>query len=85
MQTKVSSKGQIVLPISIRNKLRIREGDPLEAVIEGDHIVLIPQKAPKRKGRIVKDAVTGMPVLTFGQGAPKVTTEQVAKLLEDFP
>jgi AbrB family looped-hinge helix DNA binding protein len=85
MQTKVSSKGQVVLPIAIRNKLRIKEGDPLEAKIEGDHILLIPRKGIKRKGRIIKDPITGLPVLTFGPGAPKITGEMVEKLLEDFP
>jgi len=85
VQTKVSSKGQVVLPIAIRNKLRIKEGDPLDAKIEGDHILLIPKKRAKRKGRIIKDPVTGMPVLTFGPGAPVITSEWVARMMEDFP
>lgn len=63
----------------------MKPGDPLEAKIQGNRIVLIPQKPLKRKGRIIKDPITGLPVLTFGSGAPKITNEQVAKLLEDFP
>jgi AbrB family looped-hinge helix DNA binding protein len=85
VQTKVSSKGQVVLPISIRNKLRIREGDPLEVHIENERVILVPTKPKKRKGRIIKDPLTGMAVLTFGPGAPVITNEMVAKLLEDFP
>ena len=85
MQTKVSSKGQVVLPISIRNKLHIQEGDFLEVRIENERVVLTPPKSAKRKGRIVKDPITGLPVLTFGPGAPVVTSEWVAKMMEDFP
>jgi AbrB family looped-hinge helix DNA binding protein len=85
MQTKVSSKGQVVLPVSIRNKLRIKAGDPLEAMIQGDRIVLIPQKPRKFRTWIGKSSITGLPVLMSEAGAPKITNEQVAKLLEDFP
>jgi len=40
MQTKVSTKGQVVLPGPLRRRLGIRAGDPLEANIEGGRIVL---------------------------------------------
>jgi AbrB family looped-hinge helix DNA binding protein len=45
MQTKVSTKGQIVLPGPIRRRLGIRAGDPLDAAIEAGRIVLTPRKA----------------------------------------
>ena len=38
--TKVSSKGQIVIPLSIRKKLGIREGERLLAIGLGDTIIL---------------------------------------------
>jgi AbrB family looped-hinge helix DNA binding protein len=85
MQLKVSSKGQVVLPIGFRNKFGIKEGDKLEAKANGSGLLLVPQKRKKRKGKIVKDPITGMPVLTFGPGAPIITCEMVDKLLEDFP
>jgi len=46
---------------------------------------VVPAKPKKRKGRIVTDPITGLPCLTFGPGAPKITKEMVDKLLEDFP
>ena len=46
MQTRVSTKGQIVLPVPLRRKLGIRAGDPLDIAIEKDRIVLT---APQRK------------------------------------
>ena len=42
----VSSKGQIVLPISMRNALAISEGDKLAVYTTGDIIMLKPVKMP---------------------------------------
>jgi len=83
--TKISTKGQVVLPQAIRRKMNLRAGDLLEVRIEGERIVLTPRKKRSRKGRIVKDPLTGLPVLTAGPGAPKLTSKQVAEILADFP
>jgi len=83
--TKISTKGQVVLPQAIRRKMNLRAGDLLEARIEGERIVLTPRKQRSRKGRIIKDPLTGLPVLTAGPGAPKLTSKQVAEILADFP
>ncbi len=85
MQTKVSSKGQVVLPHPIRRKLGLRPGDTLDARIEGVHIVLTPRRTRARKGRIIRDPITGMDVLTAGPGAPILTSKQVRELLSEFP
>jgi len=84
MQTKVSTKGQVVLPSRIRNKLGLRPGDPLDASIEGGRIVLTPRKG-RSKVRIIKDPITGFPVLTAGPNAPTLTQKQVKEILADFP
>jgi AbrB family looped-hinge helix DNA binding protein len=83
--TKISTKGQVVLPQAIRRKMNLRAGDLLEARIEGERIVLTPRKKRSRKGRIIKDPLTGLPVLTAGPGAPKLTSKHVAEILADFP
>jgi len=75
----------VVLPQAIRKKMNLRAGDDLEARVEGERIVLIPKNKRSRKGRIIKDPLTGLPVLTAGPGAPKLTSEQVAEILADFP
>ena len=86
MKVKVSSKGQVVLPIAARSKYRIEAGDQLELVLKKDEMRLVPvQKKRKFKARIIKDPITGLPALTLGPGAPVITTEMVKKLLEDFP
>ena len=85
MQTKVSTKGQVVLPSMLREKLGLRPGDALDVRLEGDAIVLRPRRARRRKARIIKDPITGLSVLTAGPGAPKLTSKQVAEILADFP
>jgi AbrB family looped-hinge helix DNA binding protein len=85
MQTKVSSKGQVVLPHRIRRKLGLRSGDTLDARIEGARIVLTPRRTRPRKCKIIRDPISGLPVLTAGPGAPILTSKQVRELLSDFP
>ncbi len=85
MQTKLSSKGQVVLPAAVRDKYGLKAGDSFEILLNEGRITLVPEKPRKRKGRIVKDPITGLPCLTFGPGAPTITKEMVDKLLEDFP
>ena len=85
MQTKVSTKGQIVLPGPLRRRLGIRAGDRLDVAVEQDRIVLTAPKRPRSKARIIKDPVTGFPVLYAGPDAPVLTSEMVRELLADFP
>ncbi|HUY80280.1 MAG TPA: AbrB/MazE/SpoVT family DNA-binding domain-containing protein [Acidobacteriaceae bacterium] len=85
MQTRVSSKGQIVLPVPFRRRLGIRAGDPLEANIEGESIILTPRRKTTRKGRIVADPVTGLPVLSAGEDSPVLCSKDVAEILSNFP
>ncbi|MFD0869710.1 MULTISPECIES: AbrB/MazE/SpoVT family DNA-binding domain-containing protein [Paenibacillus] len=37
---KVDQLGRIVLPKSLRNRFRMNEGDPVEILVQGDHIIL---------------------------------------------
>ena len=85
MQTRVSSKGQVVLPSPIRRKLGLQPGDSLDATIDRGRILLAPRRAPGGKRAIVHDPLTGLPVLTAGANAPALTSEQVREILADFP
>jgi len=85
MQTKVSTKGQVVLPGPLRRRLDIRAGDPLEANIEAGRIVLTPHKKRPRQARIVNDPVTGLPVLSAGPDAPELSSKEVEEILTNFP
>ena len=85
MQTKVSTKGQIVLPGPLRRRLNIRAGDALDIDVEKDRIVLTQASKPKYEARIVEDPVTGFVALDLGPDAPTLTSEMVKEILSDFP
>ncbi|MGA3333854.1 MAG: AbrB/MazE/SpoVT family DNA-binding domain-containing protein [Terracidiphilus sp.] len=85
MQTRVSTKGQIVIPSPLRRRLGLRAGDPLDIAVEKDRIVLTAPKRTRSKARIIKDPITGFPVLYAGPDAPVLTSEMVRDLLADFP
>ena len=86
MQTRLSTKGQLVLPGPVRRRLGLRPGDSLQIEVEDQRIVLTPAPSSSRgKARIIKDPVTGMPVLTRGPGSPVMTSREVEELLAEFP
>lgn len=85
MRTTVSTKGQVVVPSSIRRKLGLQPGDSLEAKVQGQQIILTPRKVRPRNARIIRDPVTGLPVLTAGPKASKLTSAHVREILSDFP
>jgi AbrB family looped-hinge helix DNA binding protein len=85
MQTKISTKGQVVLPAPVRRKLGLRPGDPLDITAEEGRIVLTPRRARRRKARILVDPITGLPVLSAGPGAPPLSSKEVDEILSNFP
>jgi len=85
MQTKISTKGQVVVPNRIRRKLNLQPGDSLEAKLEGQHIVLTPRRSRPRSAQIIQDPVTGLPILSAGPNVPQLTSAQIRELLAEFP
>jgi AbrB family looped-hinge helix DNA binding protein len=85
MQTRVSIKGQVVLPGPLCRRLGIRAGDPLDAEVEAGSIILTPLKKRPHKGRIVTDPVIGLPVLSAGADAPVLSSKEVKEILANFP
>ncbi|HLD19610.1 MAG TPA: AbrB/MazE/SpoVT family DNA-binding domain-containing protein [Candidatus Nanoarchaeia archaeon] len=47
--TRASSKGQVVIPQAIREKLGISEGTPFAVWSKGDEILLKKMEVPKQK------------------------------------
>jgi AbrB family looped-hinge helix DNA binding protein len=86
MVTKLSTKGQVVLPGPLRRRLGLRPGDSLDASLEGGRIVLTPRKKmPAFEAKIIEDPLTGFPVISLGPDAPILTSKEVEDALEDFP
>jgi len=88
MGSRVSKKKRpAVVPRTLLRKLGLRVGEPLDFKLEGEHIIVTPQRKSKRKfkARIVKDPTTGLPVLDTGPDAPVMSNGIVAEILADFP
>ena len=85
MKTRLSTKGQVVLPSSIRRKLGLGAGDVLEAEARDGRVTLTPHRKRARKPKIIADRRTGLPVLSAGEDAPQLTSAQVRAILDEFP
>jgi AbrB family looped-hinge helix DNA binding protein len=89
MTAKISSKGQVVLPVALRRKLALKTGDDLDIGLEsseGNLRIVIQRKVARRpRMRIIRDPVTGWPVLKGPPGTPKLTSARVKQMLADFP
>jgi len=85
MQTKVSTKGQVVLPGPLRRRLGIQAGDPLDVNVESGRIVLTPRRKRALPAKIAIDSVTGLPMLSVGPDAPGLSSQEVEDILANFP
>lgn len=85
MQTKVSTKGQVVLPGPLRRRLDIRAGDELDINVDDGRIILTPQTRRAHRARLVRDPITGLPALSAGPKAPRLTSKEVEEILTNFP
>jgi AbrB family looped-hinge helix DNA binding protein len=85
METRVSTKGQVVLPGKIRTRLGLKPGDRLDASIEDGRVVLTPRRPPRFEFKVISDPLTGMPVISAEGDVPLLTSDEVADVLADFP
>lgn len=91
-EIKVTSKGQITLPKSIRQRLKISEGDYLQAELRGGELVLRP--APKQNERELlleyakehsKGRVGTEEIQRMFSGLPFSLAERVSQLRKEDP
>jgi len=85
MNTRLSTKGQIVLASRIRRRLGLEAGDLLDVRVQEGRVVLTPRRMRLPKVTLHLDRVTGLPVLSAGAGAPVLTSKQVGEILVEFP
>lgn len=80
METTLSSKGQLVLPATVRRQLRLVRGERLSIEVQGDSVVLRPL-AQRRRYRSARHPVSGLPVMVAVKPSRRrVTAEEVARL-----
>jgi len=81
MTTKLSSKGQVVLPKQARLRLHLRPGVKF---VQGHSIVLTPEHPVTERPRLINDPKSGLRI-TKSPAETKVTSEDVRAALIDFP
>ncbi len=83
--TTLSSKGQVVLPRLIRSRLHLAPGARLVCEIQGDSVILTPERPHRFVREYVTDPLTGLRVTKATNESEPVTTEMIKTLLEDYP
>ena len=73
------------MPQSVRRKLGLLPGETLAVTIESGKIVLSRPESHPPSARIITESSTGLPVLAVDKAGPKLTSEQVAEMLAEFP
>ncbi len=84
MTTRLSSKGQVVLPQPVRALLGLQPGVEFEIRTEGENVVLTPLRASSR-AQLKRDRKTGLPTFVVPGGTPPLTSDFVRHALADFP
>ncbi len=91
MQTRISTKGQIVLPGQVRRTLGLRTGDSLDITVEPAESRIVLTLRNRRPSVVIgTDAITGFPVLTLhpstcSESVPSLTNREIEEILADFP
>ena len=68
MRTKLSAKGQIVIPKSVRERMGLAIGDAFEVLARGDELVL--RRERKRKKLSFQEATAQVRALVKYRGPP---------------
>ncbi len=75
---RVTSKGQVTIPIEIRDRLGIVPSSEVEFVEEGGQVVLRKKASPPARGRRLVEAMRG-------RSTVKMTTDQIMALTRGAP
>lgn len=85
MITTLSSKGQVVLPRQVRNRLRLSPGAKLICEVLNDQIILRPETPMVVSQDYIIDKVSGLRVVKQSKHSPVLTTQRVKAIMADFP
>ena len=77
--TKLSTRGQVVIPEEIRNRLGLEPGDQFVVIGEGDVVVLKSVQAPK-----LKELKGLLDKVQKAAKAAGVTPEDVERAIQEF-
>lgn len=81
MKTKLSSKGQVVIPLEIRKRLGLATGTVMDCKLDQDHIIFSPFES-NASATLIEDAL--YVALDAPDGAPKMSPESVKDILSEL-
>jgi AbrB family looped-hinge helix DNA binding protein len=83
MQTKLSAKGQVVIPKDVRDRMRLEVGEAFDVIDRNDEVVL---RRRKRHARSARDEVarTVQDIRSFYRyDGPALSDEAIARAARD--
>ena len=84
METTLSSKGQLVLPVEVRRQLGLAQGERLTIEVRGDEVVLRPARRARRY-RTARHPKSGLPVMVAVKPPRrKATPAEIAALAAEL-
>ena len=81
MKTKLSSKGQVVIPLEIRKRLNLSVGSAIDCQLDQNRIILSPCES-NSKATLIKKA--SYIALKAPDGAPEMSPDKVKDILSDL-
>lgn len=81
MKTKLSSKGQVVIPIEIRKRLDLSTGSIMNCHLDQNRIILSPYES-NTEAKLISDAQ--YVALEAPAGAPEMSPEKVRDILSEL-
>ena len=70
---KVTTKGQVTIPLEIRERLAIHPGTDVEFAVEGNVVKLVPRKNSQVRGKRVVERLRG-------RATVRMTTDEIMAL-----
>lgn len=72
---RVTSKGQVTIPIELRERFGLLPDTEVEFIVDGGAVTLVPRQSERREGRGAK--VVGR---LRGSGSVRMTTDEIMAL-----
>jgi len=74
---KVTTKGQVTIPVEIREKLGIQPGAEMEFAVDGDTIRVTPVRKAAAQGRRIVQRLRG-------KATARMTTDEIMALTRNY-
>lgn len=73
---RLTDKGQVTIPVAVRNQLGLRPGDEVEFMVDGDAVRITRSRTAPSRGRRIVDNLRG-------RGDVPMSTDEIMALTRD--